>query len=93
MFLTIDDRKSLRTVFLIAICRQSGDKRQSKSLFLTIFDLRSSIVSTFSIAAYPLWIVLANTANPDEMPHSAAFHVGLHCLQKYLFSGFQSTKV
>ena len=44
--------KSLETVFSIAICRQSGDKRQSKTLLLTILDLRSSIVLTFSIATY-----------------------------------------
>ena len=44
--------KSLETVCLIAICRQSGDKRQSNTLFLMILDLRSSIVLTFSIAAY-----------------------------------------
>ena len=44
--------KSLETVFSIAICRQSGEKRQSKTLFLTILDLRSSIVLTFSIAAF-----------------------------------------
>ena len=37
-------QKSLETVFSIAICRQSGDKWQSKSLFLMIFDLRSWIV-------------------------------------------------
>ena len=30
----------------------------SKTLFLTIFDLSSSIVLTFSIAAYAVWIVL-----------------------------------
>ena len=30
-------------MFLIAICRQSGDKWQSKTLFLTIFYLRFSI--------------------------------------------------
>ena len=42
-------------MFSIALCRQSGDKWQSKTLFLTIFDLRSSIVLTFSIAAYPVW--------------------------------------
>ena len=49
------DQKSKETVFSIVICRQSGDKWQSKTLFLTIFDLRSSIVLTFSIAAYPVW--------------------------------------
>ena len=48
------DQKSLETVFSIAICRQSGDKCQSKTLFLTIFDLHSWIVLTFSIAAYPV---------------------------------------
>ena len=35
---------------------------------------------------------LANSADPDEMPHNAAFHLGLHCLQKYWFSGYQSFK-
>ena len=44
--------KSLKTVFLIAICRRSSDKPQSKTLFLMILYLRSSIVLTFSIAAY-----------------------------------------
>ena len=29
---------------------------------------------------------LCNSAVPDEMPHYAAFHLGLHCLPKYLFS-------
>ena len=46
------DQKSIETVFSIAICRQSGDEWQSKTLFLTIFDLHSSIVLTFSIAAF-----------------------------------------
>ena len=36
------DQKSLETVFSIAICRQLGNKWQSKTLFLAIFDLRSS---------------------------------------------------
>ena len=49
------DQKSIETVFLIAICRQWGDKCQSKTLFLSIFDIRSSIVLAFSIAAYPVW--------------------------------------
>ena len=33
---------------------KSGDKWQSKNLFRMIFDLRSSIVLTFSIAGYPV---------------------------------------
>ena len=48
------DQKSLETVFSIAICRQRGDQWQSKALFLTIFELPSSIVLAFSIAAYPV---------------------------------------
>ena len=30
---------------------------------------------------------LTNGAVPDEMPHVAAFHLGLHCLLKYSFCG------
>ena len=36
--------------------------------------------------------VRANSAEPDEMPHYAAFHLGLGCLPKYLFKGVQFTK-
>ena len=36
--------------------------------------------------------VLANSADPDEMLHYAAFHLGLHCLPKYPFRGFWSSK-
>ena len=36
--------------------------------------------------------VLAYSVDPDEMPHNAAFHLGLHCLLKYLFKGFWSPK-
>ena len=45
----------METVFTIAICRQCGDKWQSKNLFLMIFYLRSSIVLAFLIASYPVW--------------------------------------
>ena len=26
-------------------------------------------------------LTFTNSADPDEMPHHAAFHLGLHCLQ------------
>ena len=47
-------------MFSIAICRPSGDKWQSKTLFVTIFDPRSSIELTFSIVTFPrclCWIL------------------------------------
>ena len=46
------DQKSIETGFSIAIWWQWGDKWQSKTRFQLIFDLRSSIVLAFSIAAY-----------------------------------------
>ena len=36
--------------------------------------------------------VLTNSVDPDEMWHYAAFHLGLQCLPKYLFSGFPPSK-
>ena len=53
--LTNVGQKSIETEFLIAICRQCGDKWQSKTLFLYIFYLRSSIVLVFSNSVYPVW--------------------------------------
>ena len=37
-------------------------------------------------------LFLANSADPDEIPHDAAFHLSLHCLPKCPFRGFQYTK-
>ena len=37
-------------------------------------------------------LILANSADPDEMQHYAAFHLGPHCLPKNLFRNFQYTK-
>ena len=39
-----------------------------------------------------LFLILANSAYPDEIPRSAAFLLGLHCLLEYPVSGFQYTK-
>ena len=36
--------------------------------------------------------VLVISADSDEMPHYVTFHLGLHCLSKYPFRGFWSTK-
>ena len=44
---------SLETEFLIAICRHTGDKWQSKTLFLSIFDPHSSIVDSIFNCCLP----------------------------------------
>ena len=46
MLSTNVDQKSLETEFSIGICRPTGDKWQSKTLFLAIFDPGSSIVKS-----------------------------------------------
>ena len=46
ILLTSIDQKSLETEFWIAICRQTGDKCQSKTLFLAIFGKCLSIVKS-----------------------------------------------
>ena len=36
--------------------------------------------------------ILTNSADTDEMPTKAAFHLALHCLQKNLFTSIQNEK-
>ena len=38
------------------------------------------------------YLILANSADPDEMQRYATFHLRLHCLPKFMFRGFQYTK-
>ena len=46
------DQKLLETEFLIAICRQSGDKWHKKNSVSNDFDLCSSLVLLCQIAPY-----------------------------------------
>ena len=39
-----------------------------------------------------IFSTFTNSIDPDEMQHYAAFHPGLHCLQKHSFRGFPKTK-
>ena len=54
--------------------------------------LEISCTGLYCIYFLKIDFVLANSADPDEMLYSAAFPLGIHWLQKYLFRGFQSTK-
>ena len=66
MLLTINKRgsKIARNSVFIVICLQAT-KWQSKTLFLRIFDLHSSILLTFSIATYLVcsWLWISATAD------------------------------
>ena len=59
-------KKSLETEFLIAICRPTGDKWQSKTLFLVIFDPRSLIVKSVFDCRYktPYFVNMDFSFNP-----------------------------
>ena len=47
-------KNTVSNYFLYMFVVKSEDKCQSKTLFLTIFDLHLSIILTFSIATYPV---------------------------------------
>ena len=50
-------------------------------------------ISTNDVFLYPkIVFIIANRADPDEMPPYAAFHLGLHYLPKYLFTVIQNEK-
>ena len=56
------DQNSLEIEFLIAICHQTGDKWQSKTLYLAIFHPRFGLLlRAFLIAAYPVCIIIAHS--------------------------------
>ena len=50
------------------------------------------VISKLRCISMKVFLILANSADPDEMQHHAAFHQGLHCLTKYPIRGFQYTK-
>ena len=82
---------------LLALCR-------AKKFFIKLHTIKSGwsivyieglrVIVSQNIVFLSLNIdlVLANSADADEMPHPAAFHLGLHCLPKHPFRGFWSTK-
>ena len=43
----------------------------------------------YCILSLEIIFVLANSVDPNETPHSASLHLGVHCLSKHLFMGIQ----
>ena len=63
---TIDERGSqIARIYHLSPVRQANCNR--KSLFLTVFELRSSIASTFSIATYPGCVLIQWIRNQNNL--------------------------
>ena len=77
-------------IMLFTLCRPMNVSiRLSQDGPLYIFrTLRISFLNTVVFLSLKIDFVLANSADPDEMSCSEAFHLSLHCLQKYLFRSF-----
>ena len=60
-----------------------------------LFRLRDHMLQfpdNIAFLSLKIGFVFSNTAEPDEMPLYATFHLGLQCLPKYRFKGFRSSK-
>ena len=65
------------------------------SMQLSIFILRgcqTKFLKNDVFLSLRIVFIQANSADPVEMLPYAAFHLGLHCLHKYLFTGIQNEK-
>ena len=61
-----------------------GSQVKISRFYYTVFIFLSLTISV---------LILANSADHDEMLLYAAFHQGLHCLLKYPFINIQNEKV
>ena len=60
----------------------------SKELYVTFEGVTGRYF--YIVMSLKIVLNLAKSADPGEMPHYAAFHFGLNCLPKYLFTRMKS---
>ena len=61
-------------------------------LFVQYLFLPFSSFVFCTIPIFTIVLILANSADLDEMQQYAAFHLGLRCFKRYPFRGFSYTK-
>ena len=61
-------------------------------LFCVLRGYRSKFLLNDVLLSLKIVFILANSADPNEMLLYVAFHLGLICLSKYLFTGIQNEK-
>ena len=54
--------------------------------------VRLSFSKKYCIFCPKIFFLYLDSVDPFEMQHYAAFHLGLHCLEKYSFRGFPVNK-
>ena len=64
----------------------------SMGLFIVHFRSQVDFLNYVVFLCLKDVLILANSVDSDEMQHLAAFHLGLQCLPKYPFRGFQYIK-
>ena len=95
---TISANNILHIIFVgaITLCSLIGFPSHidtiSKGLSIVYFKGSQNLLKNNVFLSLKVVLILPNSADPDEMQHYAAFHLGLHCLSKYQFRGFQHTK-
>ena len=63
------------------------------SPFCILRGCRSKFQQNDAFLSLKIVFISAHRAEPDEMPPYAAFHLGLHCLPKYLFTRIRISKL
>ena len=64
----------------------------ARCFMLVIVEYEKKYTCSIFFLYLKIVFIIANSADPDEMQHDAAFHLGLHCLPKYPSRGFQYKK-
>ena len=59
---------------------------------LNFYSVCYNLSEIFSFLSLNMDFVIASSADPDEMTHRMAFHLGLPCAIKYSIRGFWYTK-
>ena len=82
-----------KTICLPTLKGGGGGKNFKKILYsFTFFTFTNSVDPDEILLYLKIFFTFTNSIDPDVMQHYAAFHLGLHCLQKYLFRDFLNTK-
>ena len=70
------------------ICSIKFNTVKSGFIFCIIWGVMGYNLKKYIFLSLKIDFVFANNENLDEMPHYAAFHLGLYCLSKYPLKGF-----